>query len=571
MSQLELLIGDKRRLIVELAASLSLLSGFTEGAILAIVAQVATKIVNGKGGSARAGLLHIGASIDTLLWIALGAGAVPAGAAVADLGAAGEDRRRRPAAPAHAYLPRLQQRLLGRAVARPRGPAAGDHDQPDQPGDRRRAAGHQPRELLADLRDPDGLRDRAQPDGGGGDVHGRDRPVRAAAPDADAGRQAQPRTLPRAGALRGCDRRGQPPGRGVPGVRRHRPAVPPDARLRAGLPQPLLPHAGDRQSGPQHLPEPDLRAARGRADGAQRRRAHHAGRLLAIVLLLLRAAQNAQSIQGSYQALQQSLPFLDRLRRAEDALPRQRATVQGTRPLPEISTLAFEEVSFAYTPGRPVLSEVSFSVEAGEAIGIVGPSGAGKSTLVQILLQLRDPLAGRYLINGVDVRDYSPRGLAPARGLRAPGTPAAARHRGRQHPLLPRRRRRGRRARRAPGPHPRRHHQLGEGLRDDRRPARGRRLGRPAAAHLPGAGARGAPPGARARRAHQRAGPPLGGADPGIPDRSEERADAVHGRPPHVHAGHVRPGDGDPRRAPDRVRHAHRPCRSTTTTTGPPR
>jgi ABC-type multidrug transport system fused ATPase/permease subunit len=134
--------------------------------------------------------------------------------------------------------------------------------------------------------------------------------------------------------------------------------------------------------------------------------AHHEGRLLAIVLLLFRAAQNAQSMQGAYQSLQQSIPFIDRLRRAE-ARYEASAPVRGEEPLPEIATLAFEEVSFAYTPGRPVLSELSFAVESGEAIGIVGPSGAGKSTLVQILLQLREPLAGRYLVNGTEVREFA--------------------------------------------------------------------------------------------------------------------------------------------------------------------
>src|SRR3954447_26683018 len=69
-AQLEPLIGDKRRLVAALA-SLSVLSGFTEGAIIAIVAQVATRLV-GKGSHERAGLLHVSASIDTLLLIALG-------------------------------------------------------------------------------------------------------------------------------------------------------------------------------------------------------------------------------------------------------------------------------------------------------------------------------------------------------------------------------------------------------------------------------------------------------------------------------------------------------------------
>jgi ABC-type multidrug transport system fused ATPase/permease subunit len=72
-----------------------------------------------------------------------------------------------------------------------------------------------------------------------------------------------------------------------------------------------------------------------------------------------------------------------------------------------VETLAFEHVSFAYRPGRPVLSDISFEVARGEAVGIIGPSGAGKSTLVQILLQLRTPKEGRYLVNGVPVEKFA--------------------------------------------------------------------------------------------------------------------------------------------------------------------
>jgi ABC-type multidrug transport system fused ATPase/permease subunit len=63
-------------------------------------------------------------------------------------------------------------------------------------------------------------------------------------------------------------------------------------------------------------------------------------------------------------------------------------------------TAGFDQVSFAYRPGELVLSEVTFEVDGGEAVGIVGPSGAGKSTLVQILLRLRGPASGRVVING---------------------------------------------------------------------------------------------------------------------------------------------------------------------------
>ncbi|HLH13973.1 MAG TPA: ABC transporter ATP-binding protein, partial [Solirubrobacteraceae bacterium] len=132
---------------------------------------------------------------------------------------------------------------------------------------------------------------------------------------------------------------------------------------------------------------------------------NRAGSLGAVVLLLLRASQNGQSIQASYQSLQQSLPFIERLQTAaeryESSIP-----PDGELQLPDVEALAFERVSFAYTPGRPVLADISFSVEAGEVIGIVGPSGAGKSTLVQLLLQLRVPDAGRYLVDGVPVERF---------------------------------------------------------------------------------------------------------------------------------------------------------------------
>jgi ABC-type multidrug transport system fused ATPase/permease subunit len=120
----------------------------------------------------------------------------------------------------------------------------------------------------------------------------------------------------------------------------------------------------------------------------------------AVVLLLVRAGSYGQQIQGSYQGLRQSLPFVERLQEAERRYASSRVT-DGGRSLAKVSTLAFEDVSFEYRPGRPVLSGISFEVSGGEAVGVVGPSGAGKSTLVQILLQLRKPSGGRYLVNSV--------------------------------------------------------------------------------------------------------------------------------------------------------------------------
>jgi ATP-binding cassette, subfamily B, bacterial len=132
----------------------------------------------------------------------------------------------------------------------------------------------------------------------------------------------------------------------------------------------------------------------------------HAGSLAAVVLVLLRAGTAGQLVQGSYQSLAQSLPFIER---TQEAVERYEASspVHGDDPLARVDQVSFERVSFAYRPERPVLCEITFDVAGGEVIGIIGPSGAGKSTLVQLLLQLRKPDAGRYLVNGVCAGEYA--------------------------------------------------------------------------------------------------------------------------------------------------------------------
>jgi ATP-binding cassette subfamily B protein len=131
----------------------------------------------------------------------------------------------------------------------------------------------------------------------------------------------------------------------------------------------------------------------------------HFASLGAVVLIIVRAGTYGQVVQGSYQGLRQSLPFIERL---QDAARRYGDSehVDGTVPLERVRTISTQELSFGYRPGRPVLKDLSFQVAAGESIGVVGPSGAGKSTLIGILLQLRVPDEGSYLINGVPVGEF---------------------------------------------------------------------------------------------------------------------------------------------------------------------
>jgi ATP-binding cassette subfamily B protein/subfamily B ATP-binding cassette protein MsbA len=67
----------------------------------------------------------------------------------------------------------------------------------------------------------------------------------------------------------------------------------------------------------------------------------------------------------------------------------------------------FDNVTFGYSSGRPVLSHLSLNIEAGETVAIVGETGIGKSTLVGLLLRYFDPWQGAISIDGVDLRRIS--------------------------------------------------------------------------------------------------------------------------------------------------------------------
>jgi ATP-binding cassette, subfamily B, bacterial len=128
---------------------------------------------------------------------------------------------------------------------------------------------------------------------------------------------------------------------------------------------------------------------------------HSVAALGPVVVLLVRALSYSQQLQSSYHALAEAAPYLEELQERQDAY-RESVEPGGILQINHIGKLALDQVSFAYVPGTPVLQSLSFSVEPGEAIGIVGPSGSGKSTLVQLLLRLRHPTDGRLLVDGLD-------------------------------------------------------------------------------------------------------------------------------------------------------------------------
>jgi len=73
----------------------------------------------------------------------------------------------------------------------------------------------------------------------------------------------------------------------------------------------------------------------------------------------------------------------------------------------------FDDVTFSYLEGEPVLERISFRIEPGETLAVVGHTGAGKSTLANLLLRFYEVQQGSVRVDGVDVRQW---GLAALRG-----------------------------------------------------------------------------------------------------------------------------------------------------------
>ena len=87
-----------------------------------------------------------------------------------------------------------------------------------------------------------------------------------------------------------------------------------------------------------------------------------------------------------------------------DAVPEVKEAVNPIRPEKIEGKIELSHVTFGYEPHKPVLKDVTFTVEAGKMLGIVGRSGAGKSTLVNLISRLYDVNEGTIKIDGIDIK-----------------------------------------------------------------------------------------------------------------------------------------------------------------------
>ncbi len=113
-------------------------------------------------------------------------------------------------------------------------------------------------------------------------------------------------------------------------------------------------------------------------------------------------------IMGGMMSMMASRAFISLKRIGEVINTEPAMTFKDVPDQDLIGDLEFDHVTFTYpTDDEPTLEDVSFSIKAGESVGVVGATGAGKSTLAQLIPRLFDPTEGSIKIDGHDLRDLS--------------------------------------------------------------------------------------------------------------------------------------------------------------------
>ncbi|NYD42788.1 ABC transporter transmembrane domain-containing protein [Nocardioides panaciterrulae] len=147
-------------------------------------------------------------------------------------------------------------------------------------------------------------------------------------------------------------------------------------------------------------------------------RAYHGdvtvGVLAAFLLYLRQFFEPMMEISQFYNTFQSASAALEKL---SGVLEEEPSVPEPAQPVPlsaPAGELRFEHVRFAYVDDAPVLPDLELTIPAGQTVALVGTTGAGKTTLAKLATRFYDPVDGRVLLDGVDLRELSSQSLREA-------------------------------------------------------------------------------------------------------------------------------------------------------------
>ena len=125
---------------------------------------------------------------------------------------------------------------------------------------------------------------------------------------------------------------------------------------------------------------------------------------------ITQVAAMANLLQSGVASAERVFDFLDAEEESADP-------VEPHRPAELRGRVSFEKVAFRHEDGKPLIEDLSLTVEPGSTVAIVGPTGAGKTTLVNLLLRFHEVTGGRITLDGVDTAAMTREELRSVTGM----------------------------------------------------------------------------------------------------------------------------------------------------------